>query len=124
MKVTCVNMFTLPINTYSLTGFHTRFLAWGGKSIDASTKRGNVREYLSSLTICTDFSIIINKIFVNSWWGKLNLSGGGGGSQFPTPLYETLLNNRCMLQLTTQETELTANKCIIILVSMPMNLHV
>ena len=47
-----------------LLGFHTGFLAWGGGgggSIDASTKRGNVRGYLS---ICTDFSI---KIFENSW---------------------------------------------------------
>ena len=39
--------------------------------------------YLSSLTICTGFS----KIFSNSWGG-----GGGGKSQFPTSLYETLLD--------------------------------
>ena len=57
-----------------VAGFHTGFLAWGGGSIDASTKCGNVRGYLSSLTICTDFSITIN---------FSQILEGGGGSQFP-----------------------------------------
>ena len=39
----------------------------GGKSVGASTKRGSQNLYLSSLTICTDFYIIILKLL---GWGK------------------------------------------------------
>ena len=57
-----------------MQGFIQDFwLGGGGKSIDASTKRGNVRGYLSSLTICTDFSIVI----------KFSLILRGGNPSFP-----------------------------------------
>ena len=37
----CVCVCVLCVCAYA--GFHTGFLAWGGKSIGASMKRGNVR---------------------------------------------------------------------------------
>ena len=70
-------LMSTPIrgSSYGCQGFIQDFWIGGRGSIGASTKHINVRGYLSSLTICTDFSIII---FANLW----------GKSQFPPPLYE------------------------------------
>ena len=73
IQVFTVNTYVYAIK-YTEQGFIQDFWLWGGggEFIGASTKRGNVRGYLSSLTICTDFIIKFSQIL-------------GGGSQFPPP---------------------------------------
>ena len=73
---TCTACKILPIDQGFIQDFWLGGRG-GGKSIGASTQSGNARGYLSSLTICTDFSIIIKFSQI--------LGGGGGESQFPNP---------------------------------------
>ena len=73
IQVFTINTYVCAIK-YTEQDFIQEFGLLGGGSIGASTKRENGREYLSSLTICTNFIIKFSQIL-----------GGGSPSSPPPP---------------------------------------